>query len=190
MFALPVPPLVDPARGIHLRPWRPADALVLATAWAVPDIAGQASTFREGTVADAERWIAGAEVRREAGLSLDLVVGPIGGDEVWGEVGLARLGLRRAGLTSGPAPRQEVEVGWWVMPGHRGRGVATAAARLLSGWALTDLGAERLVARIDATAAASQVVARRAGFERLGPLGPEESTRDLWVRRGVGSSQP
>jgi RimJ/RimL family protein N-acetyltransferase len=142
-------------------------------AWAEPDIAGQATVPGSGRVEDAERWIDGAATRREMGLSLDLVVGPIDGDAVWGEVGLA--GVR---LSSGDATRDEIEIGWWVLPAHRRRGIATAAARLLARWALTDLGAPRLVARIDRGSTASETVADHIGLHRLAPLDP---TRDLWT---------
>lgn len=173
MFVLPAPPLVDAARGLVLRPWRSSDALALATAWAVPDIAAQATVPGVGTVANAERWIAGAPARRGVGMSLDLVVGPLGGDEVWGEVGLTRLRL-----TAGDAVRDEVEIGWWVLPGHRRRGVATAAAGLLARWALAELDAPRLVARIERGAEGSEGVATRVGLRRRARL---DATRDLWT---------
>ncbi len=169
---LPAPPLVDDARGVALRPWRPEDAAILAAAWAVADIAGQATVPGGGAVADAERWIAGAAARREVGLSLDLVVGPLGGDEVWGEVGLARLRL-----TARDAQRDEVEIGWWVLPGQRRRGLATTAAGLLSRWAVAEVGLPRVVARIGRGETASEAVATRIGLRRRGPL---DGSRDLW----------
>ncbi|HEU5149876.1 MAG TPA: GNAT family N-acetyltransferase [Iamia sp.] len=172
-FPLPSPALVDPARGIVLRPWRPNDALVLATAWAVPDIAAQAVVPGVGAVAHAERWIAGAPARRGVGMALDLVVGPLGGDEVWGEVGLTRLRL-----SSTEGTREEVEIGWWVLPGHRRRGVATAAAGLLARWARRELEVPRLVARIARGSVGSEAVATRIGLRRLAAL---EADRDLWV---------
>jgi ribosomal-protein-alanine N-acetyltransferase len=172
-FALPTPPLVDAARGLVLHPWRPADALVLATAWAVPDIAGQATVPGSGAVADAERWIDGAATRRELGLALDLVAGPLAGDEVWGEVGLSRLQL-----TAEDATREEVEIGWWVLPGHRRRGVATAAAGLLARWAVAELDVSRVVARIVRDDVASEGVATRIGLRRVAAL---DATRALWA---------
>jgi RimJ/RimL family protein N-acetyltransferase len=150
-----------------------ADAAALEAAWAEPDIAAQATVPPGG----AERWIDGAATRREMGLSLDLVVGPTDGGEVWGEVGLAALRL-----TAGGAARDAIEIGWWVLPEHRGRGIATAAGRLLVRWALTDLAAARLVARIDRSSVASEAVATRIGLRRLGPL---DATRDLWVVQSV-----
>jgi len=172
-FPLPAPPLVDRDRGVALRPWRPDDAAALADAWAVADIAAQAAVPGGGAVADARRWIDGAEARRQVGLSLDLVVGPPDGEEVWGEVGLSRLRL-----TAGDAGRDEVEIGWWVRPAHRRRGVATAGAGLLARWAVAGTGVDRLVARIVRGATGSEAVATGIGLRRLAPL---DDTRDLWV---------
>lgn len=131
-----------------------------------------------GAVADAERWITGAAARREVGLSLDLVVGPLSGDEVWGEVGLTPLRL-----TAGAATREEVEIGWWVLPGHRRRGVATTAAGLLARWARAELDALRLVARIARGDAGSEGVATRVGLRRLAALDDADAAtgRDLWA---------
>lgn len=172
-LAWPDPALVDPTAGLRLRRWRVEDAPALAAAWAVGDIGEQAAPPGTASVADAERWIAGTDVRLREGLALDLVVAPATGpDAVWGEVGLSRLRLR-----AGPAERHEWDVGWWVRPERRGRGVATAAARLLVAWATTDLGLGRVVARIERGAAASEAVATRAGLGRLGPAG---GAHDLW----------
>jgi RimJ/RimL family protein N-acetyltransferase len=137
-----------------------------------------------GAVADAERWIAGAAARREVGLSLDLVVGPLSGDEVWGEVGLTPLRL-----TAGGATREEVEIGWWVLPGHRRRGVATTAAGLLARWARVELDVPRLVARIARGEVASEGVATRVGLRRLAALDDAGAAtgRDLWAGPVLGS---
>jgi ribosomal-protein-alanine N-acetyltransferase len=169
----PDPPLTDAAAGIGLRAWERGDAAALAGAWAVADIAGQAAVPGAGAVDDAERWIAGAPARRVAGAALDLAVVAISAPgEVRGEVGLSRLVLR-----AGAAERREWEVGWWVLPAHRGRGVATAAAGLLVGWATSELGVARVVARIDRGHGASEAVAGRIGLRRLGAA---DATRDLW----------
>ena len=62
------------------------------------------------------------------------------------------------------------ELGFALAEPGRGRGIATHAVRLLSDWALTDLG----VARLEITCApgnvASQRVAERCGFVREGLL--------------------
>ena len=118
----------------------------------------------------------------EAGKAIDVLTSlgfvprvPVGaaGGEVVGEVGLAPLRLR-----SGGRERTEVEVGWWTLPAHRGRGVASAAAVLIVDWARTELGLGRVVARIPRGHAASAAVATHAGLVRVGAVDP---TRDLWV---------
>jgi [ribosomal protein S5]-alanine N-acetyltransferase len=61
-------------------------------------------------------------------------------------------------------------IGYWVAPGARGRGVATRALVLLSRWALTDGGVERLELTTHPENFASQRVAEKAGFVREGVL--------------------
>lgn len=143
---------------VALRPWAAADAATLAAAWAVPDIAAQASVPGSGSVDDAARWIAGGPVREATGVSVDRVVEADG--VVVGEVGLARLVL-----TAGERSRTEWEVGWWVLPAHRGRGLAVAATRLL----LAEVDVPRVVARIAEDLHASQAVATAVGLRPLSP---------------------
>lgn len=173
-MADPPLPLVDPGAGIALRAWRDDDAPALAAAWADPDVARWATVPGDGSVAAAARWIAGAPLRAATGASVDLVVGPVDGDDVWGEVGVARLRLRADG-----EERTVGDVGWWVVAPRRGRGVARAAVALLAGWAASEGGLTPLVARIEPGHLASEAVAAGAGFTRRGPFDPGH---DLWVR--------
>ncbi len=62
------------------------------------------------------------------------------------------------------------EVGYWVSPGARGRGVCTRAVRLVAGWVLRECGAERLQLRADELNPASRKVAENAGFTQEGIL--------------------
>jgi RimJ/RimL family protein N-acetyltransferase len=61
-------------------------------------------------------------------------------------------------------------VGYWLLPRARGRGWAARAVRLLSTWALAELGVERLYLTTAPGNVASQRVAERAGFTREGLL--------------------
>ena len=61
-------------------------------------------------------------------------------------------------------------VGYWLLPHARGRGLATRAVRLISMWAVRELGIGllRIVAEVGNDR--SQRLAERSGFQRLGVL--------------------
>jgi [ribosomal protein S5]-alanine N-acetyltransferase len=63
-----------------------------------------------------------------------------------------------------------VEVGYWVKPGARGRGVATRALVLAARHAFDELGAARVHLTTEPDNVASQRVAEKAGFTREGVL--------------------
>jgi RimJ/RimL family protein N-acetyltransferase len=64
--------------------------------------------------------------------------------------------------------RQQAEIGYWVAPWARRRGVATAAVRALSGWAFSHTGLVRLELLTEWANLGSQRVAMAAGFQREG----------------------
>jgi RimJ/RimL family protein N-acetyltransferase len=61
-------------------------------------------------------------------------------------------------------------IGYWLRAEARGRGAASRALRLVSRWAMTELGIERLFLTTAPDNVASQRVAERAGFRREGLL--------------------
>jgi len=61
-------------------------------------------------------------------------------------------------------------IGYWVAADARGRGVATNALRLVSRWALRELGLPRVELVTDPANVASQRVAEKAGFRQEGLL--------------------
>jgi RimJ/RimL family protein N-acetyltransferase len=71
------------------------------------------------------------------------------------------------------------ELGYVVAPSARGRGVATAALGLLTEWALSELGLQRLELRISVENGASKRVAERCGYVREGVL------RSVYVKDGL-----
>jgi len=71
------------------------------------------------------------------------------------------------------------ELGYIVAEEARGRGVATEGLRLLTDWALSELGALRLELLISVQNEASKRVAGRCGYEREGVL------RSTYVKPGV-----
>jgi ribosomal-protein-alanine N-acetyltransferase len=62
------------------------------------------------------------------------------------------------------------EIGYIVVPAARGRGIAGRALRLVSAWALGELGLERVELRISSDNERSLRVAERLGFVREGVL--------------------
>jgi RimJ/RimL family protein N-acetyltransferase len=65
---------------------------------------------------------------------------------------------------------RRAELGYWLVPGARGRGVATRAARLALRWMFEDLGLERVQVVTTPDNAGSLAVARRLGFVQEGVL--------------------
>jgi RimJ/RimL family protein N-acetyltransferase len=62
------------------------------------------------------------------------------------------------------------QTGYWVAPEARGRGIASAALRLLSRWVLRNAELARLQLFTDVDNPSSMRVAERAGFTREGML--------------------
>lgn len=114
---------------------------------------------------DAHAFIDGAPVRRARGESLELAVRDRDG----------RL-LGAIGFIVDRFDPGQAEVGYWVAPAARGRGIATRALRLLSAWALREAGLVRLSLTASLENPASLRVAERAGFRREGIM------RDAWPR--------
>jgi RimJ/RimL family protein N-acetyltransferase len=81
----------------------------------------------------------------------------------------------------------EAEIGYIVAPDHRGRGIAAAILREVTAWAFAQ-GIERCELYIDVRNAASEGVARRAGYTLEGTLrsvhhrGGERIDATLWSR--------
>jgi RimJ/RimL family protein N-acetyltransferase len=74
---------------------------------------------------------------------------------------------------------RSAELGYIVAPEARGRGVGTEALRLLTEWALSEKGAERIELLIAVDNEPSKVVAARCGYVREGVL------RSVYVKEGV-----
>lgn len=79
-------------------------------------------------------------------------------DRLLGSVSLHRIDL----------PQLAAEVGYWVSPWARGRGVATRGVRLALTYGFVDLGLHRITLCHATENAASCAVARRTGFRLEG----------------------
>ena len=127
----------------------------------------------------AQAFVRNAAHELRAGTGAHLVVADAGTDALLGVCGLVLDRTRRSG-----------EVGYWVAPEARGRGVARRAVRLVAGWALADLGLLRVQVMIDARNAASQRVAAACGFRREGVLRSYEDRLGDRVDFVIGSVLP
>ncbi len=150
---LPDPELADDA--IRLRAPATDDVPAITEACQDPDI--QHFTFvpvpyREEHARD---WVAGAPARAAAGEQLSLVIADARDRaELVGTVGLLRPDWGR----------RTIEIGYWVAPWERGRGLAVRAVKLLAPWALRTLDLTRVACDVDVDNVASRQVAQRAGF--------------------------
>jgi len=73
---------------------------------------------------------------------------------------------------------QEGTIGYWIRPAARNRGVATRALTLLSRWAASEGGVQRLQLTTHPDNEASQRVAEKAGFRVVGLLDRQLRFRD------------
>ena len=62
------------------------------------------------------------------------------------------------------------EIGYWMCEQMRGKGIATMATKILSGYGLDTLGFKRIEAAVDLDNTASQKLLISAGYEREGVL--------------------
>lgn len=154
------PPVKIVSGGLAIREFGSQDAVQVAAFVT----AGDPTALPPGAprvVADVDGWLAETvHQRRSTGDGVHLAIV----EETSGEI-VGSVGLRDTDWQAGRS-----EIGYGVRADRRGRGHATAAARAVGRWALTDGGMRRvqLHARLDNVA--SLRVAERAGYQREGTL--------------------
>jgi ribosomal-protein-alanine N-acetyltransferase len=162
-------PSLETAGWLLLRPWGADDALPLVRAFEDPDI----RRWHVNVVDDeneARTWIAswGEFWVHETDAGWAVVDGGTG-------VLLGRVALRRIDLAGG-----EAECSYWVLPGVRQRGVATAATNRMAAWAFEDLGLHRLTIVHSVANERSCAVATKANFSLEGTLASAQLLVDGW----------
>lgn len=181
-LAFPDPQLRDGA--VRLRPWTARDVDGAHRATQDPLIARFTRVRPNQTRDDVRRFYGGQEAAREAGEALELAIADAVGDELVGTIALLRFEWAE----------RRCEIGYWVAPWARGRGVATRAVGLLAPWALRTLDIARLGLTADVDNVASQRIAERCGFVREGVLRSYEQhhgrSRDLVIYSLLPSDLP
>jgi RimJ/RimL family protein N-acetyltransferase len=107
---------------------------------------------------DAFAWIALAESMGREGNAHHLVISAAADGALLGS----------AGLEVHESPTPHGEIGYWVAAPARGRGVATRAVKLLTGWGLGALALPFVEIHVLPANGPSHAVALKAGFKRDG----------------------
>lgn len=152
----PDPPLRD--GDVLLRRWVESDTNCVRAASDDPVIPTGTTIPADYTPEEGLAWIRRQWGRQdEGGISLAIAEG--GRGAALGTIVLQRL--------STPG---SVSIGYWLLAQHRGQGYGSAAVRLLSRWALTEGGVERIEAYVEPENAASLALLRSVGYRREGLL--------------------
>lgn len=138
-----------------LRPYEPEDAHAVAEGFGHESVTRWFPVPVPFTLAEAEAFIERSQTRWKSG-----------------EQASFAIVHRRRGVLLGGVDVDDIdeisatgEIGYWLGPESRGRGVATRAVILVCQWAL-DLGLHRLTLLAEPHNKASLGVAERAGFRR------------------------
>jgi RimJ/RimL family protein N-acetyltransferase len=164
----PDPPLGD--EEIALRRFSERDVDVLTSALQDPEIprwTGVPDPYTRGhAIHFVTSWPA------EAG-ELSLAIRDAADDRLLGSIGVRVDDARRI-----------AELGYWVAAEARGRGVASRAIELVTGWAHDELGVERVDVYVDSGNVASLRAAEKAGLRRAPGLHERDfrGGRALFVR--------
>ena len=190
-------PAVSRQPALILRPWRAADILALAAEmsreypiggmWSHPD----ERPVRTGPSGerDAARWLASADRGWRDGDRLSFAV--LEPDEAGGCVLAGNVGLKNREETGRIGERETAEIGYWTAVAARGRGIAPAAVRAVTGWvfdAVAGASLRQIMLVHDVDNPASCRVAEKAGypFRELSPANPPHWLTDGHIHMRLG----
>jgi RimJ/RimL family protein N-acetyltransferase len=155
-FSYPNPPLSDGI--VVLRRWEESDLDCVEQAAEDPDIPKGTTVPATFTPAEGRAWIERQWSRAESGTGLSQAIADGASGEALG-----------AGVLMTRQP-SSAELGYWLVPRARGRGIGSRAVGLLARWAVKEAGLARVEAYVIPDNIASQRVLEKAGFRREGLL--------------------
>ena len=156
----PDPPLTDGV--VSLRAVRESAVPAITEACQDPDIKRFTSSVPDPySEQDARTWLATHAEDMTHGVEINFAIADADDEE--------RL-LDVTGLHDISWKSRRAATGYWIAPWARGHGHATRATRLLSRWALDELGLVRVELIADVENPPSLRTAERAGFAREGVL--------------------
>jgi len=149
---------------ITLRPPEPADAAEIANAV-------------QTSLPELEPWMPWASAAYDEQAARDWMAFP--GEHPFVIVDDHELVVGTCGLNGIDEQNRRANLGYWLRSDHTGRGIATAATRLLADYGITALGLQRLEIVMSVHNAPSRRVAERVGASYEGVL------RSRLMLRGV-----
>lgn len=150
-------PVLSDARVV-LRGWRAEDVAALDPACGDPQICRLTTVPNRYTSEDALAWITRQQAHARRGSGVVLAIVPLPGEQPAGMVGL--FGFDQPGSTA--------QFGYWLVAEWRGRGLASAAVRLLAEWGFTHRQLTAIHIDREPANRASQRVAERLGAVATG----------------------
>ena len=167
-------PIQFPVEGlsngvVRLRLMADADLPAIVAACQDPEIPRWTRVPEPYGESEARSWFEQEAEERARGEQLGLLIVDPGNGRLLGSVGIVHVDQLEG----------RCELGYWMARDSRGRGLATRAVRLLSGWAFEHLPIDRIEIHAEPENAASRRVAERAGFSFEGVL------RSHHVKKGL-----
>lgn len=153
-----------------LRPWDvQRDVPAVRRAFSDPDIQLWHARSLDSD-AEAGAWLASWEQRWAAETDASWAIAASGTGAVLGQVGLRTVFLAAA----------QAQMSYWVLPEARRRRLAVRATQVVTEWAFSELGLQRMLLHHSVRNAASCAVADAAGFALEGTLRRHMLHSDGW----------
>ncbi|MGZ4165242.1 MAG: GNAT family N-acetyltransferase [Solirubrobacteraceae bacterium] len=152
-------PMSTPTVGLRLAAERDIPEVLIAHQ-DDPDLHRRLGLVRPPSGAELGRRAEGGSTDRATGTALWLTLVADGSDECIGQIDVHDIDWDHA----------RAELGIWVAPAQRGRGVAGDALGLIGSWLLVACGLERVQLVTDPDNQALRAAARRAGFVEEGVM--------------------